>query len=196
MKKPFSDRVIISWQGYFLACFMLLILPLELLISAILAASVHELCHLIALRLCDAKVLRIRIGGCSASIDTTPLPLAKELLGALAGPVGGFLCLFAAKHYPLVALFGFIQGLYNLLPIYPMDGGRILRCLAQLCIPNHADIFCALTGNVVASIMLFSGLFLTYRTGMVIFMFVSLFVFLRSCPKRKIPCNTAGFWVQ
>jgi len=38
----------------------------------------------------------------------------------------------------VIALTGAIQSLYNLLPLYPTDGGRALQCCAKLILPHGA----------------------------------------------------------
>ena len=52
----------------------------------------------------------------------------QEALSALAGPAGSFLMLLLCRVFPEAALWGTVQGLFNLLPVYPLDGGRVLRC--------------------------------------------------------------------
>lgn len=56
---------------------------------------------------------------------------------------------------PLAGLLGMILGLYNLLPVYPMDGGRALRCvlLMRCAYPRALSIsrwVTAATGTAVA----------------------------------------------
>ena len=66
----------------------------------------------------------------------------EECLCALAGPVGGFLLLSMCRIYPELAVWGMFQSIYNLLPVYPLDGGRAVRCIALILFPRYADIVC------------------------------------------------------
>lgn len=122
-----------SADGYFLLflALLLLTLPAAWVISAIFAAAVHELSHYIALRLLGGKVLSLRIGAGGTVMETTPLARRKEALCALAGPVGSLCLLFFARWIPKVAICGAIQGIFNLMPIYPLDGGRLVRCITS-----------------------------------------------------------------
>ena len=114
-----------SW--IFLAVLTLL-LPVNWVISAVIAAAVHELCHIAALRILDIPVLGIRIGASGAILDTGTMTCPQELLCALAGPAGSLLLFLLLHVCPRIALCGLMQGLYNLLPIFPLDGGRAIKC--------------------------------------------------------------------
>lgn len=119
----------ISPWSCFLAAAGILLLPFRFLMAALAAATIHELCHLCVLALCSVPVLRIRIGPFGAVIRSGCLTPIQELVCAAAGPVGSILLLVTAEVFPLLAFCGLIQGIFNLLPVYPMDGGRILRIL-------------------------------------------------------------------
>lgn len=113
----------------------LLLLPLRWLLAALSAAAFHELCHWAAVRLCGGKVTGLRIGAGGAVMAAEELSGWKELLCTLAGPVGSLLLVLTAKWFPAVAVCAIFQSAYNLLPVYPMDGGRILRCGARILLP-------------------------------------------------------------
>lgn len=106
----------------------LLILPLKWLFAAIIAAAFHELCHVFAVYLCCGQVYRLDLGARGAKMNISPLSQPQELICALAGPIGGLLLLLFSRWIPRIALCAAFQSLYNLLPIYPLDGGRALRC--------------------------------------------------------------------
>ena len=106
---------------------MLLLFPLRFLVGVLLAAFIHELGHLLALKLAGGRVLSIRLRSCGARIEAAPMPPGRTALCALAGPAAGALTIFAYKTFPELALAGLVQTVFNLLPVYPLDGGRALR---------------------------------------------------------------------
>lgn len=108
---------------------LVLILPLKWLLAAAAGALFHELCHLGAVYALGGQVGNIRIGAVGAAMEAEISGPKKELLAALAGPAGSFLLLFLGRAFPRLAVCGAVQGLFNLLPLYPMDGGRALRCM-------------------------------------------------------------------
>ena len=114
--------------GFFLVlALMLLLFPLGLVAGITLAALIHECGHLIAVRLTGGRVLAIRLRAGGARIETAPMEPWKAALCALAGPGAGALTIFAWRFFPELALAGLLQTVFNLLPIYPLDGGQVVR---------------------------------------------------------------------
>ena len=128
-------QLIITPGAWILGALMLLILPLNWLLAAGTAAFFHELCHYFALRLCAVPIFRIQISSRGTVMDTAPMGLRQEFLCALAGPLGGLFLLLFIRHIPRIAICAGVQSLFNLLPVYPLDGGRALRCLARRYLP-------------------------------------------------------------
>ena len=122
----------VSPCSHLVAAAMILLLPFRLLTAAMLAAAFHELCHLIVLLAFSTPIYGIRINPAGAVIQTGVLSPAQELICAAAGPTGSLLLLVLSDVFPLLAFSGLIQGLFNLLPVYPLDGGRILRQLMTI----------------------------------------------------------------
>lgn len=115
---------------------MLMLLPLRWVVGAAIAGLFHELCHFLAIRLCGGEVTDFLIGAGGAKMRITAMSPIKEMLCAAAGPIGSFALLMLAGYAPAAALCGFAQGIFNLLPVYPLDGGRILRCILEMAYPR------------------------------------------------------------
>ncbi len=158
MKKP-----TVSTSFYLLLACMILTLPLKWLTAAIIAAAFHECCHYGALRLLGGSAGALQLQGAAAKMDVSRLDRGRELLCALAGPTGGFLLLFLLPVFPRIALCGCMQSIYNLLPIYPQDGGRALRCLALLLLPPaYASWLCSFLMWLCIGAMLCLGFYGTF----------------------------------
>ena len=112
---------------------MLLLLPLRIVTGVLLAAVVHEWGHLAAIRLSGGAVLSIGLRAGGGRSVTAPLERMQELLCALAGPLAGLLTVFAWRAFPELALAGLVQTFFNLLPVYPLDGGRAWRAVRNIC---------------------------------------------------------------
>ena len=143
MKLPSSiNRYIrISPYLYVYVAALLLLAPLKWLLAAGCAAAIHELSHLAMIYLLGIEVYSVQIGLRGTKIITEPMTDKSELLCAIAGPAGGLLILFFARWIPRVALCAAFQSIYNLLPIYPLDGGRALRCSARLLLTDRNAAF-------------------------------------------------------
>ncbi|HWD41771.1 MAG TPA: site-2 protease family protein [Fimbriimonas sp.] len=134
------------------------------------------------------------IGGI-ATLQNRPKP-REELWIALAGPavnftIFGLLYLgLALSGHPGVAwrvdllqrsyiesvmVGNLVLGLFNLIPAFPMDGGRVLRALLALHISEtRATQIASAVGQVLAMAFLVAG----FLSANVIWMLVALFVFL------------------
>ena len=155
-----TQKIAVSGSFCLLLAIMILTLPLKWIIAAVLAGAFHEACHYIAIRLLGGKPGLTRLRAWNAGIPLPELSRGKELLCALAGPVGGFLLLPLLRFSPEIALCGLAQSLYNLLPVYPLDGGRALACLTALALPpTYAQWLCGFIQWLCVGALIAAGLY-------------------------------------
>ena len=149
---------------YFVVALSLFVLPFQLVFGWIIAAMIHELSHLLMLILLKVKVHSVSVGITGTLIKTEPMSPVKELCCALAGPIGGLLPLVILRITPYVALSAAIQSFYNLLPVYPQDGGRAVKSAATCLFGESAaqKISFILSAAVIILTTL-CGCWLSYR---------------------------------
>lgn len=100
----------------------------------VLGMVCHEAGHFLALRFCGVPVTGFSLRIAGAVIQTGAMDYRRELVCALAGPAASLLAAgVCCRRYSVFAIVSFCIGLMNLLPVYPMDGGRILRAALALC---------------------------------------------------------------
>jgi Zn-dependent protease len=141
----------------------------------------HEFSHAIVARRLGLKVsgITLFIFGGATSIESDSRSARDEALISVAGPAaslvlgGALLGIGAIVPQPevqaLVGWLGFINvvlGAFNLVPGYPMDGGRLLRAILwrlrgdPLLATRHA----AIVGRVIGYLMVAGGIYWSLRS--------------------------------
>ena len=144
---------------YLYAAFMILILPRPWVFAIVTAAAVHECGHLLALRLMGISVTSLRLELFGALIQTPPLQPWQEVIAAVSGPMSGFVLFAFYAIFPKVGLCAFVQTMFNLLPILPFDGGRILRsCMQMIFGPRVVLWVCRIVAVIVITAMFVLGI--------------------------------------
>ena len=190
MKTP---KIYLSNGCLVLLCAYCIFDPRGTFLPFLFSVGAHEAGHLLMMRCLHIPVLGLRgsLGG--LEILTSPLSYRQEILVALPGPgVNLLLFLLTKKSYPLIALINGVLFLYNMLPVYPLDGGRILRgCLCSFLLPTQAERIervCAV-GIFLGFLTISLHLSFTYRCGLWPILFCA-YIFYRLgetiLPKRKI----------
>ena len=102
------------------------------------ALLLHEAGHAAVLRLVHVRVKTVRLGFGDVEMETAPLGYCEELLSAWAGPCVNFLLYLALwRIAPAFAAVNLMLGAYNLLPVLPLDGGRMLSAALYLWLPEQ-----------------------------------------------------------
>ena len=135
-----GERLRISGGMWLMLPAVLLCLPLPWVIAVFLAALVHECGHLLAIYWISGKKASMVISAFSARIPLPEMTCGAEFVCALAGPAAGLFLILLYRWIPRTAICALVQSLFNLLPVYPLDGGRaLLGCLEILFSEEWAD---------------------------------------------------------
>lgn len=135
---------------------------------------IHELGHLTAAWSFGWRTTALELlpfGGVARTDEWGTVPAREEIVVALAGPFHNVMMVLAGYLFFLCGLWTeewtafFVKGnamlaLFNLLPIYPLDGGRILQALLSYILPYRRCLDWSLKGSLLLSfVLLFLGLF-------------------------------------
>lgn len=135
---------------------------------------VHELGHVVALRLYGLRIRRVSadLRGLCIEYGGLCAPLGHAV-AALAGPAAGLAYAFAASYFArrtgnelltLSAGVSLLLSLFNLLPILPLDGGRVFSILAaELLGGRRGDALTKAVSLTLATALLMGGTFLMWR---------------------------------
>jgi Zn-dependent protease len=171
-----------------------------ILVAFFTCVVLHELGHcFMAMRfgINIRRILLMPIGG-MAEFDDIPRQPSRELLITFAGPAVNFAIagilyavvglphgwsLFRFSDYPgdltgvtqLLLDWNLKMGCFNLVPVFPMDGGRIFRALLATRVPYlQATFWAASVGKVLATLGALVALFL-FHTWLTAVLFAFIF---------------------
>lgn len=176
---------------------------------------VHELGHVAAARMFGVPVISIQLlpfGGVAVMEDTGRLSAAREMAIALAGPLQNVLLVGISWLLHAVGLWDgpffayFVESnlliaLFNLLPILPLDGGKICQSFCGTVLPFHPTLVWTIRISLFFSalVVLFSAAPLLFGTGPLHFNLLLVGVFLlysNYVDYRNIPYRFVRFLVN
>jgi Zn-dependent protease len=178
-----------------------LLWSLVFIISLFTCVMLHEYGHALTAAqfgISAKKITLYPIGGI-ASIEKLPENPRQELLISMAGPavsfvIGGVLLLFAPQHFTwhslreytgvlsssnflyTLGVVNIVLAVFNLIPAFPMDGGRIFRALLAFKY-NYlkATVIAASVGRAIAILIVIAGIISLNLLMSVIGIFIILF---------------------
>lgn len=158
---------------------------------------IHESGHIIAIKIFKRKISEIVVlpfGGLIKIDSVISSNIAEDLLIAIAGvgseAIFGFILIFLhSKGVIDEATFSFMSRynttmiLFNLLPICPLDGYRIVKCLLEFVIPFGKTFVWALMGSslTLMCVILYDNKLFRDNPFVFIFLIYSIILELINC---------------
>jgi Zn-dependent protease/predicted transcriptional regulator len=161
----------------------------------------HELGHALAARrygIPTRDITLLPIGGV-ARLARMPDQPRQEIVVAIAGPLvnvviaGALFLVSRGLHHSVtdmvlrgdlletLLLVNVVMILFNLVPAFPMDGGRVLRALMAMAMPyERATRIASFIGQGIAILFAMAGLV----TGQFTLVLIAMFVFLAAAEER------------
>ncbi len=97
----------------------------------------HELAHIVValvLKIDIQEIILLPIGVNAKYSDN--IPYIKELIISLAGPLASFLFASIFKN-EIYSYMNICIGIFNLIPVYPFDGGKIIRNFLRILLKEN-----------------------------------------------------------
>lgn len=171
---------------------------------------IHELGHIAAAKGFGWRIREVQFlpfGGVAVVDDQGTFSAWEEMLVALAGPLQNGIMIGLAVVMHSFGLWEsdwgsyFIQanmmiGLFNLLPVLPLDGGKIMQSLISLMLNYHRTIvYCTWISLVISTLIIVFSVLQIYTVGIQLnLLMVGLFLFyVNWYHRRNIPYQYLRF---
>jgi Zn-dependent protease len=185
-----------------------LVIGVLLAIALFVSVALHELSHtVVGVRLgAHIKGITLMLLGGVSELSRAPTRPSGEVLMAIAGPIASLLIAgvlwlaalalrttapinageagagVAFTALALLARVNLVVGLFNLVPAFPLDGGRVLRALLSWRIgARRATRVASVIGRVVAVLLAVAGVI----NGLVFVTLVAAFVYLAASSEAR-----------
>ena len=139
----FSDKIKLFLTSYFV-CYLFIIF--------------HELSHIMIATLYGKKILKLRlsIAGVCVRFNNFSLGNIKKIVIYMAGPLANICLAILFNNIDFVFDINIFLAILNLLPVYPLDGYNILKCVLNLF---NKQIFLKYVEYIVLSLLFILSIF-------------------------------------
>ena len=170
-------------------------------------AIIHEITHLLAGIFLKMKLKKITLMPLGLSVEFNLNPSdynykilksnkleIKKIIVAISGPLANLILMIFTNFISLennlkelIIYANLIIALFNLLPIYPLDGGRILKSLISLFInKKEAEIYTNKISNFMMSFITFFFSILIYYFKNITFLLILFYLWYIVLKENKI----------
>lgn len=155
---------------------------------------VHEFGHTFVAYLYRWKITSITIypfGGMTRFSEQLNRPIVEEFLILIAGPIAQQLgyFLFSFLGAPSIALIHYALLCFNLLPIVPLDGSKLVEIILQLFVPYRSSKYGVFfVSFVMGSILWYVSLFFHNLLGIVLcsYLTVQIVTYFRNIDRTTL----------
>lgn len=146
--------------------YFLNLLPEFLIVT--LVSLAHETGHYFTAKILNENVSYIKVQPWGICLRCEHFKTYKsEMLVSLAGPMVNIILLLISSIFknPFLYAVNLFMLVLNLLPIYPLDGGRILSCALKQEINNtQTDLVLKIVSSILTVVVFLTGIYLFYKT--------------------------------
>ena len=174
--------------------FALLLLPVRWVLCWLVAILVHEMFHYVAILVTGGRIYRVNFTANGVTMESDITGNRREFACAMAGPLGSLLLTLLINKAPILGACALVQFFVNLLPIYPLDGGRALSCLLFRIAPKFRPDIMRTISFAFRALLLLLGIYLSFIKSLGLLPVISAAMIVAR--NINIPCKRSWKRVQ
>ena len=134
MKRSFLKVYPAFW---IIAVLALVIIPIKWIFAWMIAVLAHEFGHYILLKIFQIPLYHIAIKAGGIYMHTATMTAGQEIAVSAGGLLSSLVLVLCSPWIPYTACCAFFHLMFNLLPFFSFDGGRILWNCIRSCLNAH-----------------------------------------------------------